>query len=585
MFHPHDRRNREDKDSSVRMLREMRAATQGHEAAGFRFSFSLRGRAWGAGLAASLIVSQTIFLLRLAGRGGFGWDDVALREWGHLNLSVVLSAVRQGQWNTQSNVAAAKLTGHFDRDKGAWFDLALAALEVVTGRQGLIESLMLRQQATVVVWAVGSMVLYGIVRKLFGVEQAVWGTALYGTMPYLLGNALVNSKDVTFLVAYLVAVDTLIRANDRRTPKTFAAHGAALGLLVATRSIGMLLLGVSVVLLTVGRKKLGEERRTSGGRLAVAGVVSAVSALVVLWPALWFKPLETLRYSLVKNAAYPSEGTVLYMGDLASQNNLPWHYMFVSIAITTPTLWLVLIIVSLLLSCLKMARATVQVLANGKFFAPHAFNARGVFVLSYLSPIVAVILLGSTLYDGWRHLLFVAPSLIVLMLWGASELAKIGAREAKCRRSHNATALAHRVGLLAVVTVGLTAYVSAVPYASVYKNTSLFGGYVEGFEDDYWALATMELIEAARAIHADGSQLQIHPAAFMPTYPIARYAAHGEESVAFVDSYESANYAVTTFRGIQDRKGHLDELHMFGYPVHEVVVQGRVVGILFRRHT
>jgi hypothetical protein len=83
----------------------------------------------------------------------------------------------------------------------------------------------------------------------------------------------------------------------------------------------------------------------------------------------------------------------------------------------------------------------------------------------------------------------------------------------------------------------------------------------------------------------DGRETRRLVKRFTPTYPIARYAAHGEESVAFVDSYESANYAVTTFRGIQDRKGHLDELHMFGYPVHEVVVQGRVVGILFRRHT
>lgn len=529
-------------------------------------------------VAAAFIVVQSSYLFQIVGRGGFGWDDVALREWGYLNLEIVLTAIRSRSLSVAANAPAGRLLEHFDRDKGAWFDIAIAAAESRIGQADLISGLIIRQQATVVVWAIGAALMFGTLYKAFGEVLALWGTLLYGSMPYLVGNALVNSKDTVFMVLYLLGVRTLLFALEAKTRRALLIHGICLGLLVATRSIGLVLVGISLLILlrseaTAARVSLIKQRVAAASLVALAASVSTV----LLWPAMWFAPLRILWYSMSKNAFYPTQGTLLYFGELVPADQLPWHYPLVWIALTSPTLWVVLLILGLIAAARQTVQHVFPTRRHPNFVAPQS-----VVFIAYVFPLVSVISLGSTLYDGWRHLLFLAPGIIAFILAGISECARISARLRNDKTDVSSTVL----GSIAAIAVlsGMLGIFSSHPYPSVYKNVLLFD--TLHFEDDYWALSTMELVNhaVAQSHQTSERELRIYPAVLMPTYRLARYAATDVDGVRFVDAIEDADFVMTTFRSSLDRDVHVNQISLNGTVVHEVRAQNRVIGLLIRRN-
>ena len=531
--------------------------------------------------AAAIILSQVIYLFRLVGRGGFGWDDVQLRQWGFLNLETVLTAFRARSLSLATNGPAQKVLDDFDRDKGAWFDLALAAVESQLHQVDLVSGLSHRQQATILVWAIGAALMFGTLRKAFGELHAVWGTMLYGAMPYLLGNALVNSKDTTFMVAYLLAVRTLLFALEAKTVHSYLSHGLSLGLLLATRSIGAVMIATSILLIYLSQARASEEEedRTIGlfGAIATTSVATAFFA-VLFWPALWFTPLRILAYSLRKNAAFPAQGSMLYFGELVPALELPWHYPVVWIALTSPLVWVILMLIGL--SSIAKRVESFSVASAFRAFSPTPSFA---FSVAYLVPLVAVIGLGSTLYDGWRHLLFLVPGIIALVLAGITVTASLVVRLRSPKNTSHSFVFGATAAL--AVLVGLAGMISSHPYPSVYKNSLLFGSRVLEFEDDYWALSTMEMVGVAVAQweENEGDELRIFPAVFMPTYRLARYAAIDDPRVSFVESEQDADFVMTTFRSVTDREAHIRHLVERATPVHEVIVQRRVIGLLVRQ--
>ena len=64
----------------------------------------------------------------------------------------------------------------------------------------------------------------------------------------------------------------------------------------------------------------------------------------MFWPYLWSDPLVNFVSTLKNMSAYAWRGSIFYLGDYISAENLPWHYPLVWIFITTPVLYLFLFI-------------------------------------------------------------------------------------------------------------------------------------------------------------------------------------------------------------------------------------------------
>lgn len=158
---------------------------------------------------------------------------------------------------------------------------------------------------------------------------------------------------------------------------------------------------------------------------------------------------------------------IFYEGKIISAMNLPREYLPKFIAITTPIITLILLII-------------------GTGFM--AINLRAIYILILASlylPIATIIIINPMQFDAWRHLLFLSVPLVMIASIGFNSLLSIVNLKIKWVM----------VALL-IINLGLVAkeYFLLHPYEYVYFN-SLVGG-LKGaslrFETDYWGKSTKE---------------------------------------------------------------------------------------------
>jgi len=115
------------------------------------------------------------------------------------------------------------------------------------------------------------------------------------------------------------------------------------------------------------------------------------------------------------------------------------------------------------------------------------------FLLLFVMPLVAVIVLNSALYDGWRHMYFLyAPFLLITMSGFAVALKH--ARAVRSIREYGAAGLIAGVVLFCM---GSTAYqmIKNHPFQNVYFNMLAGSNPGQSFELDYWGLSFRQGLE------------------------------------------------------------------------------------------
>jgi hypothetical protein len=183
-------------------------------------------------------------------------------------------------------------------------------------------------------------------------------------------------------------------------------------------------------------------------------------------------------------ARFKWEGDMLFAGREVAATALPWTYVPVWMAVTTPPV--------VLCGLLWAAVATLVTRKDERWWRI------GLWTVG-VAPIVLAIAKHSTLYDSWRHLLFVYPPLVVLAASGWCDLLALASN----RRLLRAAAL---VALVAGCAEPLLFMVRNHPHEVVYFNALVGGprGAYLRYELDYWGNSLLEATrwsaDAARCV-------------------------------------------------------------------------------------
>jgi len=109
-----------------------------------------------------------------------------------------------------------------------------------------------------------------------------------------------------------------------------------------------------------------------------------------------------------------------------------------------------------------------------------------IFFFSFIIPVFMVISLQSTLYDGWRHLYFIYPSLLMISLYGLN-LFKIYLFKKKNKYFYSLIILFMLPTLLWMV--------KNHPHQNTYFNLLAGKNFNNNFEMDYWGISNKNLLE------------------------------------------------------------------------------------------
>lgn len=303
---------------------------------------------------------------------------------------------------------------------------------------------------------------------------------LLALSPRYFADSMNNPKDLPFAAITIVAlyyISTVSTKWPYVSTSTAIKIAVALALALNIRVGALLYLGYFGLL--VGILVL-LDRNTDWVRLAstaarVAGVAIGMLVLGTLfWPWAGAAPLTRPFRALMGAANYPWNGLVLFRGHEYNAQALPWYYAAWWLLISTPPVVLI-------------GAALPAVFVSRRDDALRRVGLIAVVVL----PMVAAVVMHSTLYDGIRHLEFIYPPLVVLAVSGwADALAR--SRPLWVRRG---AGLALAAGLAGVLAFDVRFH----PNQGVYFN-ALVGGPREAFtyyDMDYWGNCTLQAVEWA----------------------------------------------------------------------------------------
>ncbi len=470
-----------------------------------------------------------LFLIALAtgiyvhGDYGVGWDEPAQRLIGAVNYNYVFSG-------------DMRLFSFADKEYGAAFELPLMIMERWGGMTDEHVIYPARHLITHIFFLLGALSMYILVLRLYGSKWlAAIAFLMLVCMPRIYAHSFFNSKDVPFLSAILIALMVSHAAWVRGSRWLYLIAGIAAGGFTGIRIMGIVpvafLLAFPVFDFVVACVRRQDVWLTMQRILFF--MAGFCLCLYIVWPFLWPDPIAGFVHCIDKMAHKEPAGSNLFGGVYVPTEKLPASYLPVWFGITVPPVWLMAALTGI------VAFVVALVKERSGFFNSVRGRSIVLYLLCFLMPAAAVILLHSVIYDEWRHLYFIYPGFVLIAIYGIYRL--------------HAGPLRRVVQALCFVQTGVLLWfmVQSHPHQQVYFNelVSHRPGYLRhNYEMDYWGVSTKQALQRLLDQHP-GEVLDITNPGF-ELYVVNNVAAlpvADRERIHLVPE-EQARYLISCFR-------------------------------------
>ena len=313
------------------------------------------------------------------------------------------------------NVESLKQDYH--RFYGVAFELPLLLTELALGLDDIRDIYLTRHLLSHLFFLTGGFFCYLLARRLFENRLlAVSAMLLFLLHPRIYAHSFFNSKDVPFLSMFMICLYLAHRAFDRDGRWwRFALCGAGAGLLVNLRIMGFVLPAavVAMLFLDLVRVPEGRGRRHVLSSMAVF-MLSTLLTLYAVSPFLWSDPVGSGIEWFATLSNHPHRDLQLFRGEwFWSHEYHPPEYVPVWFSITTPPAVLALGLVGMSALVLRGFAAPADVLRDTRL----RFSL--MLVSCFIAPVLAVMVLGPNVYNGWRQVYFLHAPFCLLAVFGA----------------------------------------------------------------------------------------------------------------------------------------------------------------------
>jgi len=266
---------------------------------------------------------------------------------------------------------------------------------------------------------------------------------------------------------------------------------------------------------------------------------------VALFPYLWTSPLGHLGDVFARMSHFPFRRTVLYLGQDLPPRALPWHYAPVWIAVTTPVAYLGLFLAGLVVIGRSCLAGPAIILGRRET------RNRLLWILWCFAPLAAVIATKANLYDGWRHLFFVYPGLVMIAAEGGRGIVGALRRVRPAAPGSPASRAAGALCLLVVFGEPLAFMARHHPDENVFFNRlagESMSAVKERFELDYWGLSYRRGLE--HVLRHDGREtIRVLLKPGFGVISAGILPAPDRKRLAFVAEEGEADYFMGNYRG------------------------------------
>ena len=412
---------------------------------------------------------------------GMSWDEAAQRNHGIVAFDYINEVLDLGheKQRPQSN-----LMRHSARHYGLWFPLMGYGLENLFGlSEDFRGRFLMRHIMVFLLFWIATIFFFKLLKNRFD----DWKTGLLGTTmlilsPRIFAHSFFNPKDIVLLSCYLITTYTLIRFFQKTTIKHGVFHAVACAFVVNSRVPGIIIptFTLGIILIDFLQNKFSKDLLNKYKFSLPTFIFATLLFTILLNPSLWKAPTEQFTETFQSMSKFDWSSHLLFNGEFILGTELPWHYVPTWITISTPIVYLFFFIIGAFFVFKNGVRSLIQL----QIWQNKNELIDVILFSLFLLPILAVIIKGSTLYDGWRQLFFVYPSMIGVTTLGFVRLANY----------KKIKAIIFLIFAFGLLQTGFR-MTKEHPFQYLYFNAFAGDDLLERYDRDYWGLSYRQAIE------------------------------------------------------------------------------------------
>ena len=470
---------------------------------------------------------------------GIAWDEPAQMEIGQFNYEYLTGT-------------SDTLKTYHDRFYGAAYEWPLYAKLHLLSLDQSAQIFQLRHLFTHLFFLLGVGFFFALVWRLFrNFNVAFLAMLMLYLQPRIFAHSFFNSKDIVFMSLFIISLYTLLLVVEKQSTKRLLLHALTSALLIDVRIVGFIMPLLSFGVFLPQLLRVNSHSRELWKQLMLYSTAT-IGMMYLFWPALWTDPL-LIGKSIARMSHFPFRYEVLFMGELIPAPQLPWYYLPVWIFISTPPFILLLFFTGLAWLMVEYFRD------------PEAWwnEPEKWFLLTLagfpIDFILLLIILGSTLYDGWRQVYFLYPAMLI-----SAAYAYLRISEKLRYKPIGKWVVNGLIGIFVLLTV--VKIIKLHPYEQVYFNhfvSKKDDNRRKTFEQDYWGLSFREGLEYILK-QDETPQIKVCFSNAAGPNNILALAPGQQKRIVVVDAMDSADYFITNYR-------YHPQDYDYGKPVYQVI--------------
>ncbi len=337
------------------------------------------------------------------------------------------------------------------------------------------------------------------------------GTVFYITAPRIFAESFYNCKDIILMCLTVFSIFFCLKVLKNYKIKNIILFSFFAALATSLRPMGIFIIFLFIIFFFFESFEI-KNFFIKKINLILTTIMLYLIFTYLLWPFLWTDPINNFLAAFQSFKKFElGVSSSFYLGKYVNTSYLPWHYTFVWIAVSTPIIYSFFFLMASFNIAYNFVKNFLEININDyskKLWSNYNEKVDLFFLMFFLGPIFATIIFQSTLYNGWRHLYFIYPGLIYLIVYAINFLINLNVNKI----------LKSAFFLIVIFTIisNIFNLLKFHPYQNVYFNYLVEKKANSLFEIDYWGLGNAQSIKKILNNTDDSEEVSIGEASFTP---------------------------------------------------------------------
>ena len=419
---------------------------------------------------------------------GISVDEWDLRLMGFVNLKYIMEIFFQSAFADLDKILLIPdIADYSGNTHGVIFALPMAFIEYFFNVTDSQQYYFIRHYFNHLIFLLSNFYFFLLVKEKFNSWiYGIFGGLFLFLSPRIFAESFYNQKDILFLSLFLINLYYGIHFLKLPTLKNSILFSFTTALSIDIRIMGIIIVP-TVLFFTYLNYFKNKNFKISKGILTYLVLFPLFT--ILFWPYLWRDPLVHFIEIFANLSSYQATTYNFYLGEYFRDTNVPWHYILTWIGITTPLFYLALFLYGFTNISLRIKKRIFNITdknnLNG-FWKSESELEDLIYYILFISPIILVILLNSTLYNSWRHLYFVYPCFLMIALKGLYLIDLNYFRKNKWQLKVLVALFLIHIGYIMI---------KDHPHQNVFFNFLAGKNIQSKFELDYWGLSNKQALE------------------------------------------------------------------------------------------